>query len=93
MGLLDKNGDATVLPFVHEDGMSNTSTVNSTVNMREDDDEKPNEENSDETKSVSGSTKGEDVESPTDGGDKADRPSSASSKVEADTLIDAELNE
>ena len=59
--------------------------------MREDDDEKPND--NDETKSNSGSTKEEDVESPTDDGDKTDRPASASSKVEPDTLIDAEMNE
>lgn len=43
LGLLDKGDKGAVLPFVAEDGYSNTSTVNSTVNMRD-------EENPDDTK-------------------------------------------
>lgn len=95
LGLLDKGANGAVLPFVNEDGLSNTSTVNSTVNMRENDDENPNDpdENKDELESVADSTKDDDDETTSDDEDKTDRPTSASSKIEADTLIDAETNE
>ena len=81
LGLLDKTG--AVVPFVTEDGYSHTSTVNSTVNMR--DEEDGNENKDDDEK--------EDVESPSDD-DNNDRPkSSTSAKSLEDKLADAELNE
>ena len=73
LGLLDKGANGTVLPFVNEDGdgYSNPSTVNSTVNMRDNDDENA-DDNKDELESVTDE----------DGNDKKD---GESEKKEDDT--------
>jgi len=59
LGLLDKGDSGAVLPFVNEDGdgYSNSDTVNSTVNMRDDVDDENNEtpdgDDKDELESIS----------------------------------------
>lgn len=92
LGLLDKNVNGAVLPFVNEDGdgYSHTPTVNSTVNIREDEDGNP-DGNKDELESAEEPTKDDDAESSNDDGDKTDEKKLK--RVEADTLIDAETIE
>lgn len=75
LGLLDKGDSGAVLPFVNEDGYSNSSTVNSTVNMRDDEDDEykdtPDDDDKDELESIN-SDDGKDEKK--DDGKKDDDP-------------------
>ena len=88
LGLLDKDKNGAVLPFVNEDGdiYSHTSTVNSTVNMRDNDDDQPDDK--EDLESVADSSDESDEKKEDE--DKTERPKSSSPE---DKLVDAEVNE
>jgi len=89
LGLLDKGANGAVLPFVADDGCSDDGTCNTA--MEEQDEDEVANDDKDEVESMGEPTKDDDVESPKDDGDKPDRPKSSTSLVEADKLIDAEI--
>jgi len=87
LGLLDKGDSGDVLPFVHEDGYSNSSTVNSTVNMRDDDDDeyddKEDADDKDELESINSDDDDDDKnkgKKDDDPEDPKERPKSTASK-------------
>lgn len=87
LGLLDKGDSGAVLPFVNDDGYSHSSTVNSTVNMRDDDDdeykETPDDDDKDELESINSDDdkddKKDDDKKDDDPEDPKERPKSTTS--------------